>query len=62
VVLAKSNAIDADLVSKYGLVNNVADDVGMAQDLPIAAGLNIAEGVETKLNFSRHWFIPSIAV
>jgi hypothetical protein len=62
VVLTEANAINADFVGEHGLVDNVADHLRLAQRLSVTVGLNVAKGVETKFNFSRHRFVLSIPI
>ena len=56
MVLAQPDAKHATLVGKYLLIHHVSDDLRVAYRLSIRTSLNIAECVETELNFLRHQF------
>jgi hypothetical protein len=56
MMLAKADAVHPDLVGEAGLVNDIAEHLRMGQGMPVAAGLDVAEGIEPKLNLLTHRF------
>ena len=58
MMLAESDTMNVDLIGKHRLVDYVADDLRMAQQLAVGPGLNVTECIETELNFLDHKFVP----
>jgi hypothetical protein len=57
MMLAESDTMNVDFVGKHRLVDHVADDLRMAQQLAVGPSLNVTECVETELNFLIHKFV-----
>src|SRR5579859_792695 len=55
-MLAEADAVHADLVGKNGLLDHIPDHLGMGERLAVGTGLDVAEGIHTKLNVLAHQF------
>ena len=65
VVFADAEDVDADLVGKHCLVDDVADDLAVGEQVAVGIGLDVAEGVEAEFNGVRidglgHGFSPEV--
>ena len=49
-MFAKSDEINAGLVSEHGFVDHIADDLGVRKKLSVRTRRNVAEGIESKFN------------
>ncbi|MGA5305739.1 hypothetical protein ACPCHT_37995 [Nucisporomicrobium flavum] len=56
MVLAEAEYVNADLVSKYRLVNHVADDLGVRQQLTVRPDSDVTECVQAEFH-ARHGVI-----
>ena len=54
VMLAKPDNVDADLVGKHRLLDDVADHLGVGQGLAVCSRRDIAESIEPKFENLRH--------
>ena len=50
MVLTDAEDVDADLVGEHGLLDDVADDLGVGQEVAVQVGLDVAEGVEAEFD------------
>jgi len=58
MMLAEPDTMSVDFVGKHSLVDYVAYDLRMAQQLAVGPGLNVTECIETELNFLDYRFVP----
>jgi hypothetical protein len=61
-MLAEADAVHADLVGKDGLLDHIPDHLRVGQRLAVGISLDVAEGIQTKLNLLAHQFIQLFPV
>src|SRR5882757_10887433 len=54
MVFADAEKIDAQIVGENRLVDDVADDLSMRQQMAIIASRDVAKGIQPKFQTSRH--------
>ena len=56
MMLADAKGVDAEFVGQHRLIDHVADDLRVAQQVAVGARRDVAESIETKLEVCCHGF------
>ena len=59
-MLADAERVDADLVGQHALFDDVADDLGMRVRLPVRAGGDVAERIQTEFDLPCHFLTADV--